>query len=81
MTLDIKATLRERGLRQKEIAARLGVSEPTFSVWAKAMREGQHARVPAEKAKRLADALGVPFATIRPDLFVTAEPPAPAKAA
>lgn len=72
MSLDIKQRLRERGILQKEVAAALGVSEPTVSGWASALRSGHHARIPAEKAKPLAEMLGVAPSAIRPDLWTGA---------
>lgn len=69
MSIDLKRTLRERGLAQKEIAATLGVSEAAVSVWGAALRAGNHQRVPAERARALADLLGVDPHVIRPDLW------------
>lgn len=76
MKLDIKARLRERGLRQKEVAARLGVSEPTMSAWIKAVKVGEHTRIPAEQARPLAKLLEVPPGDIRPDLWPADPSPA-----
>lgn len=72
MALDIKQTLRERGMKQREVATRLGVSDATVSLWAAALREGRHERVPATKARPLAEALGVEPSAIRPDLWQAA---------
>lgn len=69
MTFDIKARLRERGLQQRQIAVKLGVSDATVSLWGAALREGRHQRVPAEKARSLAELLDVPPGIIRPDLW------------
>jgi transcriptional regulator with XRE-family HTH domain len=69
MDLDIKAILRERGLRQKDIAEAMGVSAATVSEWIAALGQGQHRRVPAERSRELATALSVPVSRIRPDLF------------
>lgn len=77
MSLDIKQLLRERGLTQKAVAERLAVSEPTVSAWASALAEGRHARVPVEKARPLADVLGISESLVRPDIW----PPAKAEAA
>lgn len=64
MKSDIKATLRDRGLRQKDVARHLSVSEATVCLWL----SGQQ-RVPAERAKALAEMLGVEPGMIRPDLW------------
>jgi DNA-binding transcriptional regulator YdaS (Cro superfamily) len=66
---DLKPILRERGLRQKAVAQAIGVSEATVSSWVAALASGNHERVPAEKAKRLASMLGVAPSVIRPDLW------------
>lgn len=67
--LDLKPILRERGLRQKQAAQSMGVSEATFSVWMSALRMGAHQRIPAEKAKRLAEVLEIAPGKLRPDLW------------
>lgn len=77
MNSDIKATLRERGLKQRDIATQLGVSEATVSQWFSALRDGKHQRIPAEKARPLARALGVEPTVIRPDLWPQPEDAAP----
>lgn len=69
MAIDIRVTLRDRGLKQKDVADRLAVSAATVSEWGRALREGNHQRVPAEKAKQLADLLGVTPSMVRPDLW------------
>ena len=79
MNTDLKALLRERGLKQRQLAVSLGVSEATISQWLAAIRSGQHKRIPAEQAKPLAKALGLRPRQIRPDLFgatVRAQPSA-----
>lgn len=72
---DLKAILRDRGVRQKELAVFLGVSEATVSLWVAALRDGQNRRVPAESARKLADLLKIEPGRIRPDLW-----PLPAEA-
>lgn len=69
MAFDLKAAIRDRGLRQKAVAERLGVSEATMSQWAAALATGSHQRVPAERARQLADALEIEPGLIRPDLW------------
>jgi len=76
--IDLKQILRERGLRQKHAAASIGVSEATVSMWIAALKRGDHQRVPAEQAKRLAELLAMEPGVIRPDLW---PPAAPAPAA
>ena len=66
---DLKAILRDRGMRQKEAAALLGVSEATVSTWMTALRQGENRRVPAESARKLADLLKIEPGQIRPDLW------------
>lgn len=65
---DLKQILRDRGIRQKAVAERLGVSEATVSQWL-----GEQGRVPAEQARAIADKFGIEPELIRPDLW-----PAPA---
>ena len=69
MNTDFKARLRDKKLLQKDAAAALGVSEATLSQWFSALRAGQHGRVPAERARKLAELLGVAPGAIRPDLW------------
>lgn len=73
MAFDLKAHIRERGLRQKSLAHLLGVSEPAISLWAAALAQGHYQRVPAERARALADALKISPGLIRPDLWPAAE--------
>lgn len=69
MAPDLKAILRERGLTQRAVAEALSVSDPTVSLWASALREGQYRRVPAEHARALADLLQIEPSILRPDLW------------
>lgn len=59
--MDIKARLRERGIRQKEIADRLDVSEPTVSKWVNG-----HAVIPTQYLRPMADALAVSVDVLLP---------------
>lgn len=59
--MSIKHLIRERGLKQAEIAGKLGVSEPTFSRW---VNHG----VPGDAVPRVAEVTGIPAAALRPDL-------------
>ena len=62
--MDIKALLRDRGLKQRDLARALGVSEGRVSQWV-----AGNERIPAERAPAFAEALGLALHDVRPDIF------------
>ena len=59
--MDLKQTIREKKLRQCDIAEQLGVSQPTMSRW---IHRGTD--VPTKMVRPLADALGVSVEDVLP---------------
>jgi transcriptional regulator with XRE-family HTH domain len=59
--MDLKQAIRDKGLRQRDIAATLGVSEPTMSRWI-----NRSADVSPRMVRPLADALGLSVEDILP---------------
>ena len=51
----LQSLLRDRGLKQRDLADALGVSEPSVSRWA-----NRDADIPAKHIQAIADFLGVP---------------------
>ena len=67
--MDIRAALRERGHRQRDVAARLGVTEPTVSRWVAWARDRETGvPIPADALPVLAEMTGMAPAALRPDL-------------
>lgn len=67
--MDIRAALRSRGHRQRDVAARLGVAEPTVSRWfAWARNNDIGVPIPAEAVPVLVEMTGISAADLRPDL-------------
>ncbi len=67
--MDIRAALRSRGHRQRDVAARLGVTEPTVSRWFAWARDNKvGVPIPADALPVLAEMTGFAPADLRPDL-------------
>jgi len=78
--MDIRAALRSNGHRQRDVAARLGVTEPTVSrwfAWARDNRVG--VPIPADALPVLAEMTGFAPADLRPDLASALRPVRPAQ--
>lgn len=75
MPIDLKQTIRDRGLTQREVAQRLGLSEPTVSHWLAHYRDPRRGhRITAEAAVQLAAILQVDPHHLRPDIWKTPAP-------
>lgn len=67
--MDIRAALRSNGHRQRDVAARLGVTEPTVSRWIAWARDHETGvPIPADALPVLAEMTGIPATELRPDL-------------
>ena len=60
--MDLKQTIREKGLRQRDIAGALGVSEATMSKWV-----NRDTPIPMGMIRPLAAAIGVTLEDIVPE--------------
>lgn len=77
MAIDLKQTIRDRGLTQREVARQMGVSEPTLSHWIAHTRDPERGyRISAEAALVLARVIEVAPHALRPDIW---DPPMPAE--
>jgi len=78
--MDIRSALRQHGHRQRDVAARLGVTEPTVSrwfAWARDNRVG--VPIPAAALPVLSEMTGFAPADLRPDLASALRPVRPAQ--
>jgi DNA-binding transcriptional regulator YdaS (Cro superfamily) len=67
--MDLRAALRERGHRQRDLAVRLGVTEPTVSRWVAWARDRETGvPIPAEVLPVVSEMTGLSPAALRPDL-------------
>lgn len=57
--MDLKQRIRDRGLKQREVAARLGASESAVSLWL-----SRSADIPTRFIQPLADLLEMPVADV-----------------
>ncbi|WP_415441340.1 helix-turn-helix domain-containing protein [Acetobacter okinawensis] len=60
--MSLKALLKEQGKTQAQLAAQIGVSEPTVSRWVRGT-----AFIPTQMLRAVSRALGVPLETLVPD--------------
>ncbi|WP_366918371.1 helix-turn-helix domain-containing protein [Acetobacter senegalensis] len=60
--MSLKALLKERGKTQAQLAAQIGVSEPTVSRWVRGS-----AFIPTQMLRAVSRALGVPLEELVPD--------------
>jgi transcriptional regulator with XRE-family HTH domain len=65
---DLRAALKAKGKRQKDLAVACGVGEPTVSRWVRWVRSGgaEGVPVPARALPVISDVSGVPLADLLP---------------
>lgn len=68
--MDLKQTIRTKGIRQRDVAEKMDVSESTVSKWIH-----RKADVPAKMIRPFADALGVTVEDVLPLVDMTAPQP------
>ena len=77
--MSLREAIRERGLKQRDVAKKAGVSEAALSHWC-----SRRYVIPATKAMLLYREFGIPLASMRPDLWpadIHDPSPAPKQAA
>jgi len=62
--MSLKQTIRTLGIKQRDLARVVDVTEGTVSQWCSEMR-----RVPPHHARKLHDALGIPLHVMNPEVW------------
>jgi predicted transcriptional regulator len=68
MVMDLRARIRERGLKQSWVADQIGVSRPSLSVYLSGKSP-----LPIDKLRPLAEALGLAVDVVLDDLLTPAQ--------